>query len=581
MHSVTFSISDSFDTFSGTYTIYTPELAGKRITFSYMPVSSTDETLILTYGGYIFDVPAYLLNVKAVIKINGDVKLTLPSTTMGEVQTMTINFSKINRTESMRKTLITGTYYAIGIDLQGINETTLGSRNNILTTNVFSENVNSLDKDELLGEHLYALALTQFLATDKIYKAGAKLYNVIFIRTLSEAVVSMPLNISYLFGAPLNAIPSGMEMDIAMDRMIAISREGSKTKAKAFMDIAGLTGSYHEHDIFERIDGFSSISAVKAIQSANTNGITVYTINSTNISQLLPLLQVDSDIKTDIQNAVNAGREVTIPQKNVQINDWIGIGYIAINTITGAGAYMISGGVGGGRSTVLEDWEKFKQIYWQPGAWFNAMMDFIAGLYIAYFAIVQDGESDLNDEELENRIINGALICQGMGYNAVGKCTGLVARAYLSAGINLGELATKNGIGKPSLTYNLYALANKLNINHSVRTTNNPLKGDIIFWDYTYDRNGNCLLADDKQPTHVGIVTKVDIDGKGTLQFIHAARKGVSASDNNKMNITMPSDSNVNAFLRGNPRNGCPSDDASFGKLAGQLFRGYGTIRNK
>jgi len=142
-------------------------------------------------------------------------------------------------------------------------------------------------------------------------------------------------------------------------------------------------------------------------------------------------------------------------------------------------------------------------------------------------------------------------------------------------------LANTNEIGDQNMAYNMYALAESLNINNSVRTINTPLIGDIIFWNYTYDRNKNCRLADDKQPTHVGIVTKIDIDGRGTIQFIHAAGKKVSASDKNKMNISMPSDVSVNAFLRGKPQNGCPSDDAAFGKLSGQLFSGYGTIRNQ
>ena len=42
---------------------------------------------------------------------------------------------------------------------------------------------------------------------------------------------------------------------------------------------------------------------------------------------MLPILQVGPDITTDIQNAVNAGKEITIPQANVQINDWNGMVY--------------------------------------------------------------------------------------------------------------------------------------------------------------------------------------------------------------------------------------------------------------
>lgn len=50
---------------------------------------------------------------------------------------------------------------------------------------------------------------------------------------------------------------------------------------------------------------------------------------------------------TDIQNAVSAGKAVTVSKTNITDNGWTGCGYIVINPETGAGAYMISGGLNG------------------------------------------------------------------------------------------------------------------------------------------------------------------------------------------------------------------------------------------
>lgn len=57
-------------------------------------------------------------------------------------------------------------------------------------------------------------------------------------------------------------------------------------------------------------------------------------------------LQVEM-VKADIQNGVNAGKEVTVSKTEINFNGWTGCGYIIIDPNTGAGAYMISGGMNG------------------------------------------------------------------------------------------------------------------------------------------------------------------------------------------------------------------------------------------
>ena len=60
---------------------------------------------------------------------------------------------------------------------------------------------------------------------------------------------------------------------------------------------------------------------------------------------------MSSEVKTDIQNAVNTGKVVTVSEQNIQLNSWNGVGYIVLEPTTGASAYMISGGMSGGNLT--------------------------------------------------------------------------------------------------------------------------------------------------------------------------------------------------------------------------------------
>jgi len=131
------------------------------------------------------------------------------------------------------------------------------------------------------------------------------------------------------------------------------AKDGNNETMKQFMLSSGMASSALEHSVPEKL--FSTpeqkaegISAVKALQIANDQGIPIYTVNQTNISTVLPQLQVDQQVKEDIQNAVNAGKVVTVSKTNINVNGWSGCGYIIINPETGAGAYMISGGTNGG-----------------------------------------------------------------------------------------------------------------------------------------------------------------------------------------------------------------------------------------
>jgi hypothetical protein len=64
-----------------------------------------------------------------------------------------------------------------------------------------------------------------------------------------------------------------------------------------------------------------------------------------------------------------------------------------------------------------------------------------------------------------------------------------------------------------------------------------PRPGDVIFWDNTWDANGNGILGDDPL-THAGVVVSVDADG--TIHYVHEhIIKGVTME---VMNLRRPRD---------------------------------------
>jgi len=73
-----------------------------------------------------------------------------------------------------------------------------------------------------------------------------------------------------------------------------------------------------------------------------------WNITAENIDTVLPLLAVSQEVKTDIINGIHAGQHAIVPQREIQHGNWQGSGYIIQDSITGAGAYLLEGGLNGG-----------------------------------------------------------------------------------------------------------------------------------------------------------------------------------------------------------------------------------------
>ncbi len=146
-------------------------------------------------------------------------------------------------------------------------------------------------------------------------------------------------------------------------------------------------------------------------------------------------------------------------------------------------------------------------------------------------------------------------------------CSGFVEAVYHAEGIPLREamaLAPEDRGSAVAALFRIVAAAGVL-----FRTEMAPLPGDLVFWNDTYDRNGNGALDDPL--THVGIVERVDADG--TIRFLHRGLRGVARG---VMNLARPDVERdgakvVNSPLR-LPRAGEP---ASRG-LAARLLAAFG-----
>lgn len=140
-HKINFNVTkDIFDQELGTpinITKSLPELAGKKITLSYSPATQADENTIASYfptphtdGTPInpselpSSLPAYLINLKPELRIDGAVVATGSKITMGTTEQFKMTFSgpEPNANDVIINDVQAGEYLGIGLDLGKISE---------------------------------------------------------------------------------------------------------------------------------------------------------------------------------------------------------------------------------------------------------------------------------------------------------------------------------------------------------------------------------------------------------------------------------------------------------------------------
>ena len=346
-----------------------PEIAGKKITLSYSPATSSDEAVINSYlpkphadGTPVqpyelpSSLPAYLINLKPELRIDGVVVATGGAIGMGQKENMTIDLTApTTASNSINNSVIVGEFNAIALDLAKISSDqmiALQAKLGATKAKLQAQDFTGLTKDDILGDLLYTTVLSYFAELDTMDYVSAKTMGVLASRLPSAGRFFNALSIDYMWGTPVSASAGGLSMDIGLIRKLVKVPDGTKDKQIQFMLTSGLNSSVLEHYVPEMLlstanNSVQGISAVKALQMANDQMIPIYTIDQSNIAAILPQLQINSEATTDIRNAVNAGKIVTASKNNITLNGWSGCGYLIIDPSTGAGAYMISGGLSG------------------------------------------------------------------------------------------------------------------------------------------------------------------------------------------------------------------------------------------
>ena len=342
-----------------TYSISLPEIAGQNILLVYLPFSPSDAQAIAAIVNE--DPLSTSRSLPSAVRlapklfVGGQPVATGQPLSLGGALVSQIKFSSPTVvTPVISNNMTVGETAAIGLDLQGVS----GGQLEKLTQRIQSLKARLLARDpniqgpEWAEVFLSGSILRWFSFLDGANRTASNARGVVTVRYPSAGLFSVKQRVQTLFGAPLSTTPEAFNMDIDADVVASAARDGDSTKVIDISLSAGMLGSRLEaeipHDMLSVPSAtLAQVSTEHVLQQANDEGIPIFRITSGNASTIIPELQVEPNDLSDIQDAINAGLEVTVPRRPVTVAGKSFLGFIIRDPVTGSAGFLISGGSNG------------------------------------------------------------------------------------------------------------------------------------------------------------------------------------------------------------------------------------------
>lgn len=358
---ITIALKSEFGTTIFSYPTTFPALGNKRVTVSYEAATPADQAIIDSYGGTLLTTPP-IVDLEPVLRIDGVEVARGGAVRMGTRQTRSLTFTDANGSSgTVENVVAAGDTFAVGLAygrtsagaIEASQQRLEDARNALPTTADGVPDVTDPGNmaEAVVGEMLHLSLQAYFNQLDTYSEMTARGRNVRWWRYLSGGVATQGLVFAYGLGGQATAtLGGGMSFDIQQNVVSAFSLDGDARDPIVFLQTSGYFGSALEHSLFENI-GRGAVSSIRLLSLALERGIPVYRIDATNRAEVLPRLQLSASTESAIIDALNQGKTVTVSEREMVIEDWVGVGYIVLDPTTGAAGYLISGGLAGNVGT--------------------------------------------------------------------------------------------------------------------------------------------------------------------------------------------------------------------------------------
>lgn len=258
---------------------------------------------------------------------------------------------------------VAGEYRALAIDAAGVATRHIQVLQDTLTATqarLAAHQLTGLTADDVTGQLLYSTVLSYFATNDAMGRLSAAAAGMVEYRRPSFGSFTVKVQPHLLFGMPRTVSFAGLELDITRLESLIVSTTHNRAAQMAYVLQRGLWQSALEHRLPEQLftdaqHPGEAVSAVKALTVASHQGQRLYTLTQDTVATALPQLTIAPEVQADIQEAVATGKVALVSQHEVTVGGWTGVGYLLLDLETGAGAYLIAGGINGGYLAYLRD----------------------------------------------------------------------------------------------------------------------------------------------------------------------------------------------------------------------------------
>lgn len=315
------------------------------------------------FEGSSFDFPGYLVHVKPQIAINGETVAASPvSVPLGtDMQARMGFFVPGEGWDLIENPISAGSYRAVGLSMQGVSGSFLSRMMDDLETvkqkidNIGDQSLfETTNNHELVGRMFQAVVHTYLASMESQGMAVGLHTEAVYVPHNSMGTFGTQIENAYFLGVPLRTHLGAASMDIDRLRFSIVDRHHRVDKLKDLIISLGFQSSRMEHQIPEEMlltetdaPANSAVSTFRALQFAAIEGQRIYRISRENLDQVLPLIQAESHVIEEIQTWVEQGNEAMVHTSPVQVGQWVGTGYVLLDSETGAGSYRITSGQNG------------------------------------------------------------------------------------------------------------------------------------------------------------------------------------------------------------------------------------------
>lgn len=334
-----------------------PQLVGKRLTVSFNAASATDQGKLssqLNTSPLPTSLNAAAITTTAQLTLDGNVVATggsIPFGTalVGGFGVFDPSIGSWTYTPDSQVTAgETQSLAAVGTGVSPAMLAASRDRLSAMGAQLAAHQYAGLTQDGLVGEILnyagLAYATTVASNADLMCRAcgivGYALPTIVRTKTWAS--------VTQASGVPQTVTFPGVALSVEMLGRTAVATDNNAAHALEFQRTFGEHASAYTDLLLDALFTDANhpgrtATTVRTLDAANAANQPIYLVTSANSASVLPQLTVDPGTQTVLQDAVGAGRDVTISQGPVNIGSWSGAGYLLEDPGVGSGDYEVAG----------------------------------------------------------------------------------------------------------------------------------------------------------------------------------------------------------------------------------------------